>query len=173
MVADETALIVAVPEAEAAVGAYRARLDAAAAWGVPAHVTVVYPFGPIGRLDAFAPAIAEAVATVPAFDFTLARTAWFGTSVLWLAPDPAEPFRALTHAVGRQFPEYPPYEGEFDDVVPHLTVGHDQPADVLRAAADAVGPHLPVRARCRAVQLIAGSSAPGSWRTVAEFALGP
>jgi 2'-5' RNA ligase len=171
-VADETALIVAVPEAEAVVGPYRARLDTAAAWGVPAHVTVVYPFGPVGRLDAFASAITEAVASVPAFDFTLTRTAWFGSTVLWLAPDPAPPFRDLTHAVGRQFPEYPPYVGEFEDVVPHLTIGHDRPPDELSAAAEAIRPHLPIRSRCRAVQLIAGSSAPGTWRTVAEFPLG-
>jgi 2'-5' RNA ligase len=170
--ADETALIVAVPEAEAAVGPHRARLDAAATWGVPAHVTVVYPFGPVGRLDAFAPAIAEAVASVPTFDFTLTRTTWFGSTVLWLAPEPATPFRDLTHAVGRQFPEFPPYGGEFDDVVPHVTVGHDRPVEELRAAASALRPWLPIRSRCRSVQLIAGSSVPGSWRTVAEFPLG-
>jgi hypothetical protein len=42
----ESALVVVVPEAEAAVNAHRRRLDPAAAWGVPAHVTVLYPFAP-------------------------------------------------------------------------------------------------------------------------------
>ncbi len=32
-----------VPEAEWVVGEHRARLDRAAAWGVPAHVTVLHP----------------------------------------------------------------------------------------------------------------------------------
>jgi hypothetical protein len=37
----ESALIVAVPAAEPAVGALRAAYDPAASWGVPAHVTVL------------------------------------------------------------------------------------------------------------------------------------
>lgn len=40
----QTAVIVPVPAAEALVGSHRRRLDRAAGWGVPAHVTVLYPF---------------------------------------------------------------------------------------------------------------------------------
>src|ERR1700729_2595365 len=40
----ESCLLVPVPEAEAVVGRVRGRLDRAAAWGVPAHVTILYPF---------------------------------------------------------------------------------------------------------------------------------
>jgi hypothetical protein len=42
----ETALLVLVPAAEPAVGGHRARLDVAARDGVPAHITVLYPFLP-------------------------------------------------------------------------------------------------------------------------------
>ena len=42
----ESALLLLVPVAEAAVGAQRARLDSSARDGVPAHVTVLYPFLP-------------------------------------------------------------------------------------------------------------------------------
>jgi 2'-5' RNA ligase len=170
--ATETALVVTVPQADDAVGPYRSRLDPAAAWGVPAHLTIVYPFAPPVRIAALLPAIEDAVRSVRAFDFTLARTAWFGSTVLWLAPEPSEPFRALTSAVERQFPEYPPYRGEFADVVPHLTVGDGAPEADLRAAETALRPLLPIRARCTAVRLIAGTSATGSWRTVAELPLG-
>jgi 2'-5' RNA ligase len=170
--ATETALVVPVPAAEDAVGGYRSRLDPAAAWGVPAHLTVVYPFAPPVRVAALLPALEDAVRSVAAFDFTLARTAWFGSTVLWLAPEPSEPFRALTSAVERQFPEYPPYRGEFADVVPHLTVGDGGPEADLRAAEEALRPLLPIRARCTAVHLIAGTAAADSWRTVAELPLG-
>ena len=44
MRASESAVIVPVPEAEPAVGGLRAALDRAAVWGVPAHVTLLYPF---------------------------------------------------------------------------------------------------------------------------------
>jgi 2'-5' RNA ligase len=173
--ATQTALIVAVPEAEEAVGPYRASLDRAAGWGVPAHVTVLYPFLAPARIDeAVRGALAELFAAVPGFDVTFGDVAWFGESVVWLAPRPDRPFRDLTAAVVRRFPETPPYEGAFgDDVVPHLTIGHDAPLDVLRRAGDAVAGQLPVRTTVRAVHLIAGAPAPDSWRTVAQFPLGP
>ena len=44
--ASESAVLVPFPEAERVVSPYRARLDGAAALGVPAHVTVLYPFVP-------------------------------------------------------------------------------------------------------------------------------
>ena len=47
--AAESAVLVPVPEAERAVSRHRARLDGAAARGVPAHVTVLYPFVPRPR----------------------------------------------------------------------------------------------------------------------------
>ncbi len=40
----QTAVIVPVPAAESLVGQYRRELDPADKWGVPAHVTVLYPF---------------------------------------------------------------------------------------------------------------------------------
>ena len=42
----DSAVVIPVPEAEAVVGPHRARLDPFAAWGVPAHVTVLAPFVP-------------------------------------------------------------------------------------------------------------------------------
>lgn len=70
---DQTAVIVPVPATERVVGRHRARLDRAAGWGVPAHVTVLYPFllpeelGPdaLDRLGA-------AIASEPELDATFA-----------------------------------------------------------------------------------------------------
>jgi 2'-5' RNA ligase len=171
----QTALIVAVPEVEDAVGPYRASLDRAAGWGVPAHVTVLYPFLAPALIDEdVRVALAEVFTARPSFDVTFGHVAWFGESVVWLAPRPDRPFRDLTEAVVRRFPETPPYEGAFgDDVVPHLTIGHDAPLDVLDRAGRAVAAHLPVHASIEAVRLIAGSPSPDSWWTLAEFPLGP
>jgi hypothetical protein len=167
------AVIVPVPEAEAAVGPLRAKLDAAAAHGVPAHVTVLYPFVPPDRISAeVIGALAEAVASVRAFEVTFASTRWFGQDVVWLAPEPAEPFRAVTRAVSERFPGYPPYGGIYADVVPHLTVGNYVPLAALQAAAAEVERHLPIRAQVRAAALMAGSDEPASWHVVAEFPLG-
>jgi 2'-5' RNA ligase len=175
MEATETALIVAVPEVEEAVGGWRASLDRAAGWGVPAHVTVLFPFRAPARIDDdVLAALRETIATVPRFEVTFGHVEWFGRTVVWLAPRPDRPFRDLTSAVVRRFPETPPYGGEFgDDVVPHLTIGHDAAPEVLARAGDGVAAHLPIRAGVESVRLIAGARAPDSWRTVAEFPLGP
>jgi 2'-5' RNA ligase len=169
----ESAVLVVVREAEPVVGRFRVSLDRSAGWGVPPHVTVLYPFLPPDRIDQ--PAIAQltsAVATVPAFELVLARLCWFDDRVLWLAPEPDRPLRALTAAVHESFPDYPPYGGEHEDPIPHLTVGHDQPVDVLRAAAAEVEPQLPIRANVSAVQLFVGSAEPNSWRTIATVPIG-
>ena len=170
----ETALIVAVPEAEQAVGRFRSTLDTAAGWGVPAHVTVLYPFLPPDRIDdAVRATLSQIFEAIPRFDAVFADVKWFGDTVVWLAPQPDDAFRQLTQAVWRRFPEVPPYGGAHaDDVIPHLTIGHDAPMDLLTHAAEAVRPHLPIRAGVESVRLIAGSPEPNSWHTVGEFRLG-
>jgi hypothetical protein len=172
--AGESAVLVPVPEAERVVSPYRARLDGAAALGVPAHVTVLYPFVPPSAITpSVVDALAGAVASVSAFGCEFGATAWFGEDVLWLAPRPSAPFLALTRAVCAAFPGYRPYGGAYADPVPHLTVGERPAGGVadLRAAEAAVRPYLPIRAQISRVWLMTGRSSPGGWRTVAEFPL--
>jgi hypothetical protein len=65
--AAESAVLVPVPEAERAVGGHRDRLDRAAAWGVPAHVTVPYPFvAPPAITATVIAGLADAVGTATA-----------------------------------------------------------------------------------------------------------
>jgi 2'-5' RNA ligase len=172
--ASESAVLVPVPEAERAVGRHRARLDRAAEWGVPAHVTVLYPFvAPAAITAATIGVLADAVRSVRAFDCEFAATGWFGEEVIWLAPRPDEPFRILTGVVSAAFPGYLPYGGAYDDVVPHLTVGDHQVGgrEDLRAAESDMLRALPIRARISRAWLMTGRTAPGSWRTVADLPL--
>jgi hypothetical protein len=97
--------------------------------------------------------------------------AWFGTEVLWLVPTPDEPFRQLTNEVSARFPDAPPYGGEFDDVIPHLTVGDHAPLTTLNATAADIRGHLPIAAVVRSVRLIEGTTGLVRWRTITEFPL--
>jgi 2'-5' RNA ligase len=172
--ATRTAIIVQVADVEALVAPYREVLDHTAAWGVPAHITVLYPFVAPDRLtDDVLDAVCGCVSTMPAFTVTFARVAWFREDVLWLVPEPAAPFRALTESARRRFPDHPPYGGAYPDVIPHLTVGSTPLAEhaALQRAAVDLQAELPVTARIDRVSVIAGTDAPGSWHTVAEFAL--
>jgi 2'-5' RNA ligase superfamily len=96
----ESGLLVEIPEAEPAVRRFRERLDSSAGLGVPAHITVLYPFIPPAALDAAVLGQLERLfAAVPRFAFRLDRTSWFGQEVVWLAPSDPGPFRILTQCV--------------------------------------------------------------------------
>lgn len=157
------------------VGRLRARLDRAASRGIPAHVTILYPFVPPGQITAAVLGkVAAAVASVQSFGCQFAATGWFGDQVVWLAPEPASPFRALTAAVHAVFPQCPPFGGAFAEVIPHLTIGDrpDRGPGVLRAAEAEVLAALPVRTHVSRAWLMTGTQAPGSWQLRATFPLG-
>jgi 2'-5' RNA ligase len=176
---EQSALLVQVPAAELAVAGYRARLDSSARDGVPAHVTVLYPFLPPTLADdAVLASLGRLFAGFPAFAFALDRVAWFGEDVVWLAPRDPAPFSALIRLASAAFPSCPPYGGEHPEVIPHLTIGHlGSPAE-LRAAGEAVRRQLPVEATAAEVTLMAGPAAgapdipPGQWHVRASFPLG-
>jgi hypothetical protein len=169
----QSGLVVVVPEAESAVGRHRQSLDVNARLGVPAHVTVLFPFVPPRQIDAAVLARLERLfARTSPFDYRFARTAWFDDDVLWLAPDDPSFFRHLTETVYESFPDHPPFEGLFDDVVPHLTVGHGVDVSVLRAAENAVARQLPVTGRATEVTLLTQGVGGGIWTTRATFTLG-
>ena len=168
----ETALICKVPEVEPFIGRHRQRFDPPARRNVPAHVTVLYPFlDPAGVDDRVVATLRDIAASVRRFDYRLRDLRRFPSS-LYLAPDPAASFSALTQAVHHAFPDYPPFAGKFAVVVPHVTVAHgDEPQlceiEVeLRIALPAAG----VPARCEQMVLIENSS--GRWETMQIFALG-
>lgn len=167
-----SAVVVPVPEAEPRVGALRAALDPSAALGVPAHVTIMFPFVPPADIDdGVLAALREVFAAAPAFDVEFAALGWFEDAVWW-APEPAEPFVALTRAVSARF-GVKPYEGAHGDgVVPHLTIGHGAPIERLRAAEAEVSAGPPVRAAVRSAVLMTGSRAPASWTTLAVLPFG-
>ena len=169
----QSGLIIEVPEAEPAVRELRQCLDASAPLGVPAHITILFPFMPPEKIDDAALARLEGLfADVSRFRFVLDHTDWFGDDVLWLGPVDPRPFRALTQRVFLAYPAYPPFEGQFDDVVPHLTIGHGHPLTALRSAEDSVRARLPIEASASVVTLITQPSASGHWAKTALFTLG-
>ncbi len=170
---DFSALIVPVPDAEQIVGEHRRRLDPSASWGAPPHVTLLVPFVPPERLDAdVAAALEEIFVTVPCFELTFARTGTFAGGTLWLAPEPTGPFLDLMGALVARWPAYPPYGGAYREVVPHLTVAHEAPAEVVDAVRRDVMRRLPLRTRATEAWLLYGENAPPGWEVRQRFALG-
>jgi 2'-5' RNA ligase len=129
--------VVLVPAAESLVGSARAQFDDSARRGLGPHITLLYPFMAPQRVDsAILEAAARALAVHEQFGFQLATIGRF-PQVAYLKPAPAEPFIALSLSLARAFPQFPPYGGEFDNIVPHLTVakGDLRPGDGNRCAS--------------------------------------
>ena len=126
---------------------WRARFDGSAAQGMPAHITLLYPFLRDDRLDKEVLArLRDLCAELTVFDVRFRRTARF-PGVLYLDPEPAEELRQLTVAIAERWPEAPPYGGMFDAVIPHLTVAHGAGDDVLDDIEAEVLRSLPLRTR--------------------------
>lgn len=167
----ESSLLIPVPEAEPLVQPWRQSYDPVAARGVPAHLTLIYPFLPPTRLDRAVEADLQSLfVNVAPIRWALARAAQF-PGVLYLAPEPAEPFVALIQALSQRYPEAPPYGGAFATIIPHVTVAqHDDPR-LLDQIAATLAEQLPIRVRSREVWL-QEQGADLYWRTRSRFALG-
>jgi 2'-5' RNA ligase len=169
----KSGLTIEVPDAEPAVSEPRSRMDANARLGIPAHITVLFPFIPAAYIDDVVLCrLAGVFAAVPAFEHRLVRTNWFDEDVLWLAPEDEVPFRSLTESAHREFPHYPPFGGLHKDVVPHLTIADRCPLAQMKSAEHLVEQHLPINCIATGVSLVVQRDASGEWTRSAMFSLG-
>jgi 2'-5' RNA ligase superfamily protein len=149
----DSGIVVLVPAADPLVDPWRQRHDPAAAQGMPAHITVLYPFLPEARHDVeLLDRLRALCATVPPIDLDLPRTARFPHTI-YLDPEPVEPFRRLTQAIAAEWPEAPPYGGAFDDVRPHVTIADGVGVALMDRIDQDVSPQLPLHTRVPEAQL--------------------
>jgi hypothetical protein len=168
----QTALVIFIPEGETRFGEMRRKYDPQANLGVPAHVTVLFPFMPQELIDsATRRRLKLLFKRHSPFVCRFASVGRFPATT-YLAPANSAPFIELTRAVVGAFPQFPPYGGAHAGAIPHLTVadGDSHRADTaereLRADIERLGP---VTAHCRSVKLLENST--GLWREMDEFVL--
>jgi 2'-5' RNA ligase len=170
-----TAIVVQVSEAEPATELWRRQYTQDGADGMPPHVTLLYPFVDDSLLVAGqVRTLRNTLAEFEPVEFVLAEFAEFPASattarVLYLAPEPSEPFREMTHAISAAFPDYPPYGGEFATVVPHLTIAEDDDAPLAPIRAK-VAKSLPIRAQAAEAHVM--RLGVDGWRTRSRILLG-
>jgi 2'-5' RNA ligase len=170
----ESALMVLVPEAEPVVKPFRDRYDPSAVAGMPAHVTLLYPFKHPDEVDQMVlDDLSRRFERFASFGFALSSIRRFPNAVLYLAPEPDEPFRQLTLAIWDRYPETPPYGGKWPDIVPHLSVASVKDEQQLDGIADdfeqASQGRLPICATAAEVVLMENRS--GLWLIRATFGL--
>jgi hypothetical protein len=141
--------------------------------GVPAHVTILYPFIPPQEItevelnalrtvfQPFSPFVAGFSEIIEDFE------------MLYLAPEPKSTFVSLTKAMIRAFPGYLPYQGAYDEILPHLSVAlPDDPADleqIVEEFREAAQAKMPFSAQITHVALM--DSLSGSWKIREKFPL--
>jgi 2'-5' RNA ligase len=149
-------LAVPVPELDAFVRERTARQDASFLGSHPefvnAHVTLLGPWL-AEPTDADLAAVAEIVAAQKAFDVVLGSVGAFPDGIINILPEPSDPFARLTAALVERFPQTPPYAGQFEVVVPHLTLDHHLTGATIASVTAELADLLPVRTRVERVDL--------------------
>lgn len=168
------AVLVRVQEAETLLRPLRERYEPAYRLGMPAHVTLMYPF-PLQEGDAGAAfgRLAEALSVVPPFEFRLQESGRF-ERVVYLCADPAEPFRALTRSIMRSFPALQPYAGRYGSPEPHLSVARGEPHlldDAEAALRRLIASQGPIRSCCHQAEVLGYRS--GRWHAERVLPVGP
>lgn len=155
------AVSVPFPELASVVDVWRERTCVSKpSHAVPPHVTLLMPVPPD------ADAIAQTFRRFPPFDVTFAGFGRF-PGALWLDPEPAETFIAMSEALMEAFPAHQPYGGAFTEVVPHLTVAQGDALDVVEVE---LAPLLPLTARATSAVLYEQAEPP-HWRAAEVFEL--
>ena len=171
----ESTLVILVPEAEGLVQSFRNRYDPAAKAGMPAHITLLYPFKSREEIDGLVlDTLSHCFSHFQQFKFSLAKIDQFPGETLYLVPEPEDPFRELTLGIWGHYQETPPYRGRYSTVIPHLGVatliGDQELAEVACEFEQVAQGRLPIQGRATEVTLMDSRS--GRWVINNTFRLG-
>ena len=122
--------------------------------------------------DALLEELREHFAGVRPFSFRFPALARF-PGIVYLRPDPTDRFRAVIQGLMQRYPDYPPYGGVHDDVIPHLTIADRRERldlVLMKRIESTLGPRLPLTARAGEVWLM--TERRKRWSKKARFPLG-
>ena len=117
-----TGLVIPVPAADGLLELVEARHPGSVRQGVPAHVSLLYPFVGVAELsDRDTEVLRELFLEQEPMRVVFGECYRRGGFVA-LRPSPLEGLTELTNRTRRRWPDVVPYEGLYGDVEPHLTV---------------------------------------------------
>lgn len=149
-----TGLVIPVPAAETLLTSVAERHPDAARGGVPAHVTVLFPFLHPDKID---DGVLHTLQEL--FDrhqpmpvrFTECRRR---EEFVYLHPEPVDGLRRLTDEARQHWPDVIPYEGAYSEVEPHLTISIRTTEDTAARIHHESGQNLPISTELREGWLI-------------------
>ncbi|MGH3672520.1 MAG: 2'-5' RNA ligase family protein [Pseudonocardiaceae bacterium] len=150
----QTGLVVPVPAADALLASVEARYPGTVRVGLPAHVSLLYPFLAAAELDErVITALGELFrkqAPMPVTFTTCYRRGGF----VALRPDPLDGPAGLIDETRRRWPHLVPYGGRYGAAEPHLTVAMSSSTEVAAVIEQEVPAALPIPAQLREVLLV-------------------
>jgi hypothetical protein len=165
----QTGLVVPVPAADALLASVGARYPGTVREGVPAHVSLLYPFVPAAELDEQVTcALGELLAEQTPMPVQFAKC-YRQDGFVALFPDPINGLKELVSKTRRRWPDVVPYEGVYGDVEPHLTVAMRCSAETAVTIEQEVSAQLPISAELREAWLVAFE---GQWTLRGRFEFG-
>lgn len=164
-----TGLVIPVPAADAVLAPVAQRYPDAVRPGVPAHISLLYPFLPQSELDETVTAALHTIcAEQTPMVVRFARCCRSGGFVS-LRPEPPAELETLTSAVRQRWPEVVPYEGRYGEVEPHVTAALGTSEETAAAIEGHVGARLPIPAQLREAWLVVFT---GQWSLRQRFPFG-
>lgn len=165
--ANTAAIILPVAEAEPLVASWRRQYDPVTKSGIPAHITLLYPFHPPEHAIREIPALRELFQQITPFRYALTEVRRFSAAV-YLHPDQPERFVQIIRRITGRWPDCQPYGGAFVDIVPHLTVVDNVDSLIMNEVERCLRPRLPLACLAAEAQLLF-SDADGAWTLGASF----
>src|SRR5579859_5447303 len=162
---NESAIIIPIPEVEPVVGPLRWQYDQASHLGVPAHITLLYPFYPPQAVAAEIKTLRDIYASIEAFPFSFTEVRRFPATA-YLHPDKPETFVQITRTLVKKWPDYQLYGGAFPDIIPHLTVADHADSETLSTVEESLRHQLPIQCVAKEVWLLTSDHS-GMWSTSA------
>ena len=168
---NEAAIIAPIPEVEAVVGPLRQRHDRAALLGVPAHITLLYPFFSAHSAINEIATLREVCANFESFGFAFTEVRRF-SATCYLSPDRSDAFTEMIRALIHRWPQCVPYGGAHAEIVPHLTVADGVDAATMDAVEVVLRRQLPIRCVAGEIWLMTSDEG-GVWSRAADFRMAP
>jgi hypothetical protein len=110
---------------------------------IHAHITLLAPWANQPTADELAHVERIAQAVGP-FRTRLSQISEFPDGIIHLRPEPDRLLRDLASRLGTAFPQFPPYSGRYDDVIPHLTLDRRSASVTPATVRASIGHLLPL-----------------------------
>jgi 2'-5' RNA ligase superfamily protein len=152
----QTALVVLVPEADPALALVAAQYPHLVRPGLPAHVTVLYPWIPASEIDSAAlNRCASLAASVDPTKVSFSAVQ-VHPGILFLEPDQRHIVNRLSQRAQSCWPSLRPYGGKYPDSPPHVTLALGAMRnDEIEAIRTLVTSLLPMQSRFDALHVVA------------------